>query len=353
MHQHDALRRALTRRHFLAGLLATPIVAACSGGGDGGGDGDGDGTAGPSSSEATTTTVPPLLQPLTGLVHTGDPALLARPALVIKINNIDTNETARPQAGINAADVVFEERTEGGISRFAAVFHSTDADPVFPVRSARFTDIEICSMLNRPLFANSGGNEAVMEAVRNANVVPVGNTDYGEPYYYRLPDRPRPHNLATSTPVLRELTPEGALPPPALFAYRAPGTSIPGTSTAGGVHVEYGGGTAQSPVEHHYDASLGGWARFQNGTPHVDIAGVQVAPPNLIVQFIEYENNSGILIGGGEAWVFTGDQLVVGTWSRLDPLVPTVFLDATGAPIALLPGHTWVLLPPPGGATVL
>ncbi|HKY78079.1 MAG TPA: DUF3048 domain-containing protein, partial [Acidimicrobiia bacterium] len=176
MHPNDAPDRALTRRSFVAGLLATPvaaapILAACSGGGDddpsAGGDGGNGSTA---TSEATTTTAPPPRQPLTGLVHTGDPAVLARPALVVKINNIDTNETARPQAGINQADVVFEERTEGGISRFAAVFHSTDADPVLPVRSARFTDIEICSMLNRPLFANSGGNEAVMETARNSNL---------------------------------------------------------------------------------------------------------------------------------------------------------------------------------------
>jgi hypothetical protein len=355
MHHNDAPGRALTRRSFVAGLLATPVLAACSGGGDDDADGGGGGGSGGSSatSEATTTTAPPLRQPLTGLVHTGDPAVLARPALVVKINNIDTNETARPQAGINQADVVFEERTEGGISRFAAVFHSTDADPVYPVRSARFTDIEICSMLNGPLFANSGGNEAVMEAVRSSNLHEIGNNSFGDPYYYRLPDRPRPHNLASSTPALYSLTPEGAQPPPALFTYREPGTPIPGAATAAGVHVEYGGGTAQSPVEHRFDPALGGWARFQNGTPHVDIAGVQVAPPNVVVQFIEYEDNSGILIGGGEAWVFTGDQLVVGTWSRLDPAVPTTFFDGANAPITLLPGRTWVLLPPPGGGTVL
>ena len=344
-------RRAPHPTSFPGRTARDPVVAACSGGGDGGGDGDGDGTAGTTSPAATTTTVPPLAGSRSPGWST--PATPRCSPARRSSSRSTTSTPARrpgPQAGINAADVVFEERTEGGITRFAAVFHSTDADPVVPVRSARFTDIEICSMLNRPLFANSGGNEAVMEAVRNANVVPVGNTDYGEPYYYRLPDRPRPHNLATSTPVLRELTPEGALPPPALFTYRAPGTSIPGASTAGGVHVEYGGGTAQSPVEHHYDAALGGWARFQNGTPHVDIAGVQVAPPNLVVQFIEYENNSGILDrrrrGLGVHRRPTRRRHVVrGSIRSCPPCSST----PTGAPIALLPGHTWVLLPPPGG----
>lgn len=348
-HHHDTF----SRRAFVAGLLATPLAAACSGGGGGSDEGSPTTTSPP---EPTTSTAPPPpVQPLTGLPHAGDPAVLARPALVVKINNIDSGsgETARPQAGLNEADVVFEERTEGGISRFAAVYHSTDADPVLPVRSCRLTDIEICSMLNRPLFGNSGGNASVMAAVRAANLVEVGNTNYGEPYYYRLPDRPRPHNLATSTPALYSLAEPGMQPPPALFTYRAEGTPPAGGVPVAGVHVEYGGGTAQSPVDHRWDPALGGWARFQNGTPHVDIAGVQVAPPNLIVQFIPYDGTRGVLTGSGDAWVFTGDQLVVGTWHRSDPAQPTQFVDGAGAPIALLPGRTWVLLPPPGGGTLL
>lgn len=341
------------RRAFLAGLLA---LAACSGGGgdDGAADELSSSSSGPSTSAATTsTTAPPPIQPLTGRVHQGDPLVLLRPALVVKINNIDSSQTARPQAGLNQADVVFEERTEGGISRFAAVYHSTDADPVFPVRSCRFTDIEICSMLNRPLFANSGGSVDVINAVTASNLVEIGNTHYGRPYYYRLADRPAPHNLATSTPVLYSLTEPGMQPPVALFGYREPGSPAAGGVPSAGVHVEYGGGAAGAPVEHRWDAALGGWARYQRGTPHVDTAGVQIAPPNLIVQFIQYDGYRGLLTGGGDAWVFTGDQLVVGTWRRPDPNQPTTFLDPAGAPIPLLPGPTWVLLPPPGGGTLL
>jgi hypothetical protein len=346
---------ALSRRTFLAGLAAAPVLAACGGGGE-------EETASSTSTSlpattstsSTSTTAPPLRQPLTGLVHQADPAVLQRPALVVKINNIDTNsDRGRPQSGINEADVVFEERTEGGISRFAAVFHSTDADPVLPVRSARLTDIEIVSMLNRPLFANSGGNRAVMNAVHAANLVAVGHEDVGNAYYYRVPDRRAPHNLATSTPMLYSLTPPGSLPPPPLFTYREPGTSPANGVPAFGVHVEYGGGPAQAPVDHVWDAARNGWARNQNTTPHVDIHGVQVAPQNVIVQFIGYEGNRGVLTGGGEAWVFTGGQVIAAGWSRPDVNQPTQFLDINGAPIGLEPGRTWVLLPPPGGARIL
>ena len=63
-----------------------------------------------------------------------------RTAVAVKVENI---AASRPQAGLNEADVVYEELVEGGISRFAAVFHSQDSDPVGPVRSARSTDIGV------------------------------------------------------------------------------------------------------------------------------------------------------------------------------------------------------------------
>ncbi|HEX6421121.1 MAG TPA: DUF3048 domain-containing protein, partial [Acidimicrobiales bacterium] len=107
---------------------------------------------------APTTTEPPAdVAPLTGL--TGDfDGRLDRPALFVKIDNV---EEARPPAGLDRADIVIEEQVEGNLSRLAAVFHSTDADPVGPVRSTRTTDIELASLFGRPLFASSGGNASV------------------------------------------------------------------------------------------------------------------------------------------------------------------------------------------------
>ncbi len=112
-----------------AGGLA---LAACSNdaGAASGTTAGGSSTSGSTSTTlppTTTTTVPAAVAPLTGLPT--DPATAARPALVVKIDNFPT--IARPQVGINQADVVFEEIVEG-ITRFAAVFQSSQADPVGP-----------------------------------------------------------------------------------------------------------------------------------------------------------------------------------------------------------------------------
>ena len=78
--------------------------------------------------------------PLTGLALE-NPLVGFRPALAVKIDNVDTgSDHARPQAGIAAADVVFEEIVEGGITRLVAVIQSELPGRVGPIRSARTTD---------------------------------------------------------------------------------------------------------------------------------------------------------------------------------------------------------------------
>src|SRR6202171_5533526 len=68
----------------------------------------------------TTTTQGPPVAPLTGLPDpTGQS--LARPALSVKIENAPE---ARPQTGLQNADVVYEQIVEYGITRFLAVYNS-------------------------------------------------------------------------------------------------------------------------------------------------------------------------------------------------------------------------------------
>ena len=88
------------------------------------------------------------------------------PVLVVKIDN---HERARPQFGVNSADVVFEEIVEGGLTRFAALYHSKEAGLVGPIRSVRTSDFDLLENLNRPLFANSGGNEAVLQLLQEVD----------------------------------------------------------------------------------------------------------------------------------------------------------------------------------------
>ena len=75
-------------------------------------------------------------------------AVAQRPAVAVKIeNSID----ARPQTGLNSADIVWEEVVEGGVARYLAVFDSKLPPVIGPVRSVRPMDPAIAAPAARPL----------------------------------------------------------------------------------------------------------------------------------------------------------------------------------------------------------
>ena len=247
------------------------------------------------------------------------------PALVVKIDN---HPQARPQSGLNQADVVYEEIVEG-ITRLFAVFHSAPSDPVGPIRSARTTDVNLLAQLNHPLFAWSGGNNGVVKALKAASVA----TDLGASTgnnarlagYHRDSSRRAPHNFFTTTTNLWSLTPDGAQPPQPLFTYRSNGAEPAGATPVTGAKLSL----AATKVLWQWDEASGGWKRTQDGTPHVDAEGVQVAPQNVVIMFVPYRKSAAdpispeaVTVGQGEAWVLTDGGVVKGTWSRPDPSKP-------------------------------
>jgi hypothetical protein len=286
--------------------------------------------------------------PLTGIAG----AAPNRPALVVKIDNAPA---ARPQTGLNQADVVYEELVEGRLTRFAAVFHSQDSAPVGPVRSARSTDIAVASPLHRPLFAYSGANAVFEAEIRQAPLVNVGYHAAPD-RYYREPSRHAPYNLFSRTPALFQLAPADSVAPPALFRYRAAGEAPAGPGMAA---TDRATARWATQVDWQWDPAVGEWRRSQDGRPHVDAAGRNIAPANVVVQFVTYRDTglrdrSGAavpeaqVVGDGDAWVLTGGALIPAHWSKPSAEAVTRFLDGAGADVKLAPGRTWVELAPPG-----
>jgi hypothetical protein len=346
------------RGRLVALAAAVLLVAACSGGGDGAADT----TSAPSSSttaapettlppettqaETTTTEVTGPVYPLTGLPVT-DPEAAARPALVVKIDN---NRLARPQNGLNEADIVFEEIVEVQ-TRFAIVLHSQGADPVGPIRSGRTQDIDLLGSFNAPLFAWSGGNRNVTRAIENSDLVSLSaqkNSVYQGGGFFRSSDRKGPHDLYAQSSMLWTLAPEGAGPPPPQFQYGDESAVAAQGEPASGATGDMDG----LSIGWVLDEATGQYARSSAGEPHLDaISGGQVTTDNLIVMTVVYRPSpadrrspEAQTIGSGEAMVFTGGRMVAGTWTRADRLSPIVLTDAEGAPILLTPGRTFVEL---------
>ena len=313
--------------------------------------------------EVTTTTAAPgpPVAPLTGQ-PVEDPAVLDRPAVVVKIDNAD--RLARPQAGVNAADVVYEEKVEGAVTRFAAIYHSGGTDLVGPVRSARSTDLLIMRPLNMPIFAYSGANAVFAQLVDQAPLVALSYDD-NVGLYYRRDDRPSPDNVFTSTQTFRDAAAGLGQAPSPLFTYRAAGDPLPPSAVdVAGVSYRFGGSNSGgAPVSFFWDAGRKSWARRQAGTEHTLEGEGQITAENVIIQFVRYLDTGLVdaagtpvpeaeLVAAGDAWVLTDGHAITARWSRSTEEDVTTYVDEAGDPIDITPGRTWVALVPSGGGTL-
>jgi len=338
-------------------MVVSLLGSACSGGGKK--KEAASTTTQPAPSTTTAPAVAANASPLTGLP--ADPAVPARAALVVKIDNAPR---ARPQAGVNDADVVVEEGVEGGVTRFATLFQSRDAPSVGPVRSARSTDLLFARQIGKPLFSYSGANAVFLDLVHQAPLVDVG-VDRFPTAYHREPGRPAPYNLFSETKALFASAADDVTPPPPLFSYRAAGEAPPATGSEPAPRVQaIWKLNITTTVVYAWDEASKTFRRTTDGAPHLDAAGVQVAPQNVVFQVVGYKNTGLVdrsgaavpeaeLVGEGDAWVLTAGRLVKGRWSRPSEGQTTAYTLPTGEPIRLTPGRTWVELVPLGNLSAL
>ncbi|MEM9651380.1 MAG: DUF3048 domain-containing protein [Actinomycetota bacterium] len=275
--------------------------------------------------------------PLTGLVAD----VPDRPAAVVKVDN---GSAAVPQTGLNAADIVIEEEVEGGVTRFAAVFHSTPSI-VGPVRSGRTTDLSLISSLGEPLLIYSGANQ-ITEGILRSNT-DIQNRSHGSASgYWRDGSRSAPSNLYSDT-APHWASAEGGSPQ-AQFAYRDAGEPVPGTNDDE-LTITYGASSARW----EWDGAQ--WLRWQRGAAHLVVSGDQIAAANVVVIEVERvatgmtDSSGGAVpefpyVGTGTATVFTAGKRIDGVWTRPTLNSVATLTTASGDTIELTPGRTWVQL---------
>lgn len=338
-----------------AGALSAALFAAC-------------GSSNPHPSLATTSTTTTTAAPVAMCPLTGTPApggvVPDRPALAIKIDNYSLGPApaeARPQSGLDYADVIFEEQTEGSITRYAAVFQCRNAPGlVGPVRSARWTDIQMLSELGHPILVHVGGIAPVLDLIEQSALVNVDLID--NPQLETEPaGRYAPYDTYTTTQQIWAQEKQLTTPPAPIFTFSS---VVPAGESVTQLHLDWSG---TSNIYWRWNASTGTWLRFYNvGTasspviqPDVLTDGVQNQAQNVIVQQVSItygpwvENSEGgleaeshIIDESGKAYVFRNGKMIVGTWSAGSAGTPTKYLDAAGNPIALQPGRTWVEIYP-------
>lgn len=282
--------------------------------------------------------------PYTGLDAPSEEALRAR-AVSVKIEN---SPDARPQTNLQLADVVYESVTEGGITRFNAIFHSQSPSVVGPVRSARLSDLYIVPQY-RALFAFSGASSFVNARI-NATTIENLSEDAGitRPFT-RSSARPRPHNLYVDVNEVRaEAGRRGMKTELDLVGLAFDRRPVEATPTVTELTVPF---STANRVVWTYDAETDQYLRVNNGRPFVDAGtGRQLSARNVVVMWAQHKvavrDKFGsttyeiVLAGSGRAVVFRNGQRYDCTWEAGRD-APPIFKASDGTQVKLAPGNTW------------
>ncbi|CAM5591163.1 hypothetical protein SVIRM249S_05713 [Streptomyces viridochromogenes] len=262
--------------------------------------------------------------------------------LAVKIDNVGA---ARPQTGLGAADVVYVEQVEGGLSRLMAVYATRLPETVGPVRSARESDLELLAQFDRPTLAFSGAQSKLLPLIDKSSVRarPPGTASDA---YVRNPDRPVPHNLY--------LRPGRLLP-------SAPGADALTTGFHFGAAPEGGRETASQSVRYPaarytftWSPDKKRWLISMDGEAAVTTDGGRMAAPTVVVQEVKVRqsafhdflgNNTPFTetVGEGKARVLRDGRAYDVRWERPTATDGTTFTTKDGKPMSFGRGQVWVL----------
>jgi hypothetical protein len=331
-------------RSLFAACLVAGVIAGCGG----------TEPSASTSSAPATSAASKAVWPLRGTTADAN-AVKTRP-IVVKVAN-DPN--SRPQTGLNQADLIIEIPVEGSITRLAVVFQSQDPARVGPVRSARQSDLNYLSTL-KAILVHVGASDTVAKLVRDAAnggaFVDVDEFEHADAFE-RTTDKPAPYNTYTSGAKIRQAAGDKGKAP-----VDVPGLPFDGSAKGEPAKSDVAGASFTVPyvlesqrTTYEYDGSTG-YRRTQGGTKTTD-SGKDVVPQNIVIIKTEVTEIPGTAdaagspsvdyraTGTGPLVVFRGGKRFEGTWSRQGTEMYKL-ADASGAPITLLPGLTWLHIVP-------
>jgi hypothetical protein len=271
----------------------------------------------------------------------------ARPALSVKIDNqID----ARPQFGIDRADIVFEQLVEGGLTRYVAVWHSDLPTGVGPVRSIRPMDPDIASPLGG-IIAYSGGQERFVSMMQRTDLHNAVHGGKDDRFMFRTDQREAPHNvILEAADIVGHYDELDA--PSAQFRYSPSGWAPLFGRASDGVDVVF---SQASERNWRWSDRADTYVRSQAGRLDRVNDGTRITAKNVVVLEVGIDGRYGdipktVMVGKGRGWVSTGGSVMKVSWHKKARESRIVLRNAAGSEVRLAPGNTWIELVPKSGS---
>lgn len=271
---------------------------------------------------------------------------------------IENHPEARPQTGLDKAKIVYEAITEGGITRFMAMYGPESAEKVGPVRSSRTYYLDWCLEYDC-FYSHVGGNLDALQLIPKLDINDLDQFKYGTQAYWRVPEKGKAteHTMFTDTDKLWQIAKDNGWNMSSdytslEFKTEAPLEQRPELSS---ITIDF-----SSPgykVKWTYDKSSNNYLREMAGVAHNDgVTGKQLTAKNVIVQEVQRwsavteineEGWAMKTVGTGKAKIFIDGKLTDGTWKKTDRNARTKYYGTDGQELSFNPGNTWVAIVPP------
>jgi hypothetical protein len=286
---------------------------------------------------------------------TGEPVSQLGIVLAVKIDNI---VLARPQTGLQDADIVYVLPVEGGLSRFLAFFSSKMPPEIGPVRSAREDDLNVLRQFGTPAFAFSGAAPHLLPFVERSPIIDLyAGLPRVASAYHRDFSRVAPDNLYASTPALLAEAQGASVAHDIGFRFGP----VPAAASSVARDVAAKGYTARykaASFAFQWSAPAGKWLVSMDGTPASAILpsgnSARLSAPTIIIQhtvirtsrFLEYGAPPPFAqsLGSGTAVVLRDGKAYTVHWSRPSADSGTLYTLPDGQRMTFAPGQVWVLL---------
>lgn len=314
-----------------------------------------------------------------------------RPLFVMIENSLD----ARPQSGLNSADVIYEAIAEGGITRFGAVYYCGVAARdtiVGPVRSARTHFVNLASEYNYPLYTHVGGancssgdggktctTDKRVQALEQINSYGWGGAkgndlnqfSIGFPTFWRDYERigrtvATEHTMYSSTEKLwkyaagsRSWTnknPDGKLDWKDKFVGWAFKDDVDPALRGSVSKISFGFWESYHDMDvvWNYDSAGDFYSRDNGGSPHTDLNDKSTLTAKVIVvQLVkelgpldEHKHLLYEVVGTGKGYVFQDGTATEINWAKKDRESRTIFTDKKGKKISFNRGKIMVEILP-------
>lgn len=259
---------------------------------------------------------------------------------------IENSPEARPQSGLKDAGVVFESVAEGGITRFLVLYQEGKPEVIGPVRSVRPQFASWVAAFDAGL-AHVGGSDIPLKKLRSGQIRDLDQF-FNAKAYSRVSNRAAPHNVYTSDEKLQALNQSKDYKNSNFTAWKRKTKETPSTTPNAKV-IAVPVSTGVFAVNYTWDQASNSYLRSEGGAPHNDREKGQLSPKVVIAMQVPHDvikdsNRYSYpdVVGSGKAWLFQDGTVSEISWKKASDKDQIVFTDASGKPVELEAGQTWI-----------